>query len=130
MTQTAKHSKEVDHYLRRSPKHVRELMTHLRTIILKTIPDVEETIKFAVPFYSRQGLLCYLNPVKDGSGVYIGFVQGHRLSDESGILTGKKLKQIRYMEFHTRREIKVSVVKEYLTEAVMLNELKKHPFPL
>jgi hypothetical protein len=130
MIRTVMRSKEVDHYLHRSPKHVRELMTFLRTIILKTIPDVEETIKFSVPFYSRQGLLCYLNPGKDGKGVYMGFVEGHRLSDESGILTGKKLKQIRYMEFHTRREIKVRVVKEYLLEAVMLNELKKHPFPL
>ena len=128
MSRSAQRSKEVDHYLRRAPMPIRDMMAALRTIILQAIPDVEETIKFSVPFYSRQGLLCYFNPGKDGKGVYIGFVQGHRLSDESGILTGKQLKQIRYMEFRTLREIKVRVVKEYLTEAVMLNELRKHPF--
>ncbi|MFZ4619373.1 MAG: DUF1801 domain-containing protein [Bacteroidota bacterium] len=126
----AKRSKEVDLYLKRVPKHQRELMTAVREIILKTIPDAVESIKYTVPFYTRLGLLCYLNPLKGSNGIYIGFAEGCRMSDPSGILTGKHLKQIRYMEFRTRSAIKVRLIKEYLHEAVMLNELKQHPFPL
>ncbi len=123
-------SKEVDLYLRRTPKPLRDLMTGVRTIILKTIPDVEESIKFTVPFYSYQGLLCYLSPLKKKDGIYIGFTKGYLMSDESGIFSGKDLKQIRHIQFRKKSDIKIKLLKEYLEEAAMLNELKRgnNPF--
>ncbi len=127
---SAKKSKEVDLYLKHSPKLQRDLMAAVRAVILKTIPDVEEMIKYTVPFYTRKGLFCYLSPLKKKDGIYIGFAEGYRMSDESGILTGKDLKQIRHMEFRKPSDIKVRLLKKYLLEAAMLNELKKHPFPL
>ncbi len=127
---SATKSKAVDLYLRHTPKHQRELMSIVRRIIQSTIPDAEETIKFGVPFYSRKRLLCYLSPLKKQEGIYIGFVKGHRMSDESGLFTGKDLKQIRHLEFRKRTEIKTRMLKEYLHEAVMLNEFSKHPFPI
>ncbi len=103
-------------------------MIEVRAIIWKTIPDVEETIKFTVPFYSRQGLLCYLSPLKKKDGIYIGFTKGYLMSDESGIFAGKDLKQIRHIEFRKSLDIKKKMLREYLEEAMMLNELKRETF--
>lgn len=119
----------VSQYLRHSPPHIRELMTRLRSIIIETIPDAEETIKFTVPFYSRHGLLCYLSPLKDGDGVYIGFTKGYLMSDEYDLFQGKSLKQIRHMVYRTPSDIKKKILQRYLEEAMMLNEIAKHPFP-
>ena len=73
-------------------------MTALRQTIFATIPDVEESTKYTVPFYTRKGLLCYLSPLKTKDGVYIGFAKGHLMSDEAGSFAGKDLKQIRHLE--------------------------------
>ena len=125
-----KKSKDVDLYLKHTPKPLRDLMIEIRTIIWKTIPDVEETIKFTVPFYSRQGLLCYLSPLKKKDGIYIGFAKGYLMSDESGVFTGRDLKQIRHIEFRKASEIKKKLLKQYLEEAMMLNELKRDTFTI
>jgi len=123
-------SNDVDLYLRQTPKLLRYLMIEVRAIIWKTIPGVEETIKFTVPFYSRQGLLCYLSPLKKKDGIYIGFAKGYLMSDESGIFTGKNLKQIRHIEFRKNSDIKKKLLMEYLEEAIILNELKRDTFSI
>lgn len=124
-----KKSKDVDLYLKQKPKQIRDLMIVVRTIIWQTIPDVEESIKFTVPFYTRKGLLCYLSPLKKNDGIYIGFTKGYLMSDENGIFTGKELKQIRHLEFRKTSEIKKKLLKEYLQEAMLLNEVKRgNPF--
>ncbi len=125
-----KKSKAVDIYLRHTPKLLRILMLEVRSIIWKTVPDIEETIKFTVPFYSRKGLLCYLSPLKTKDGIYIGFTKGFLMSDESGIFTGKNLKQIRHIEFRKNSDIKKKLLNNYLEEAVMLNELKRDTFTI
>ena len=124
----AKKSKAVDAYLQQAPKEIRELMIIVRDAILSHIPDVEETVKFTVPFYCRKGLLCYLSPLNTKDGIYIGFTKGYLMSDESGIFAGKNLKQIRHIPFRKKSDIKKRILKQYLEEAVMLNELKQKPF--
>ncbi len=123
-------SKDVDLYLKHTPKLLRDLMIEVRAIIWKTMPDVEESIKFTVPFYSRHGLLCYLSPLKKKDGIYIGFAKGYLMSDESGIFTGKNLKYIRHIEFRKSSDIKKKMLREYLEEAMMLNELKRDTFSI
>lgn len=128
MKRSSRTSPDVDRYLRHSPVLIRSLMSELRRIIHATIPDVEESIKYTVPFYTRKGLLCYLSPLKTKDGVYIGFAKGNQMSDEAGAFTGKELKQIRHLEYRSLRQIKIRLLKEYLQEAVMLNEVAKDGF--
>lgn len=123
-------SRDVDTYLRRTPKAMRELMVILREVIFATIPDVNESMKFTVPFYTMNGLLCYLNPLKSKNGVYIGFVQGHRMSDEAGVFVGQQLKQIRHIVYRKPSDIKRRLLKEYLREAFILNMMKAGRFEL
>ena len=107
-------------------------MNEVRAIVWEVIPDVEESVKYTVPFYCRNGMLCYLSPRKNHDGIYIGFAKGYLMEDEAGVFSGKDLKQIRHIVYRTKGDIKKRTLKEYLAEAVMLNELKrdKHPFPI
>jgi hypothetical protein len=122
-------AKDVDSYLQQSPQHISILMSEVRDIIRKVIPDAEESIKYTVPFYSRKGLLCYLSPLKKNDGMYIGFAKGYLMSDESGIFSGKDLKNIRHIEIRSVSNIKKRLLKEYLIEAVLLNEMKRDTLP-
>jgi hypothetical protein len=61
--------------------------------------------------------------------MYIGFAKGYLMSDESGIFTGKDLKNIRHIEIRSVSNIKKRLLKEYLIEAVLLNEMKRDTLP-
>ena len=126
----SKKSKDVDLYLKHTSKQLRDLMSEVRAIIWEVIPDVEETIKFTVPFYSKTGILCYISPLKKKDGIYLGFTKGYLMSDESGVFAGRDRKYIRHIEFRTASDIKKKLLKEYLEEAVMFNEMKRDKFPL
>ncbi|MFA6456341.1 MAG: DUF1801 domain-containing protein [Bacteroidota bacterium] len=123
-------SAAVTEYLRYQSPFIGSLMSSIRDIIWKSIPDVEETIKYTVPFYTRKGLLCYLSPLKKKDGIYIGFANGRLMSDDYGIFTGKDLKQIRHIEFRKKSDIQKRILKQYLQEAMIINEMKRdtHPF--
>lgn len=101
-----------------TPK-VKELTERLRFLILSSVPGVEETIKYNVPFYSYNGSLCYLNTQEDH--VILGFSNGAKLSNTQGILTesDQQTRHLVYMDLdqYTRGDI-LSVIHE----AVMLNE--------
>jgi hypothetical protein len=47
--------KDVDAYIAAAPDQARPILEELRTIVLTTIPNVEEKISWGVPFYRYQG---------------------------------------------------------------------------
>ena len=47
--------RDVDAYIAAAPDQARPILEQLRTIVLTTIPDVEEKISWGVPFYRHQG---------------------------------------------------------------------------
>lgn len=118
-----KRSPVVSRFILTLPKHQRELTIHLRTLLHQYIPFAEETFKYNTPFYTYKGLLCYISTTPHG--IYLGLCKGFRHSDPEGILEGKKLKQIRHIVVDKRSDIKKRLFKEYLQEAVILNEQKK-----
>ena len=97
-------------------------MSVLRNLILDIAPYVEEKISYTVPFFYFHGPLCYLSPTFDG--VYIGFVRGHQLANEQGLLETKKRKYIRSIHFYSLIELeeKEEVIRHILNEAAILNE--------
>ncbi len=121
-----KHSKDVDRYIAAAPPLQRTIYSLVRKIIWESIPDVEESIKYTVPFYTRKGLLCYLSPLDDG--MYIGFAKGYLMSDSAGIFSGLDRKQIRHIVIKKKSDIKKKVLKEYFLEAMVLNEIKSEKF--
>jgi hypothetical protein len=86
--------------------------------------DVIEEIKYGIPFYSREGMVCYMNVNK--SGVTIGFLSGSQMSDTFGLFTGKSLKMVRHIALPSVNFIreKQDEITNYFIEALVLNDSK------
>jgi uncharacterized protein YdeI (YjbR/CyaY-like superfamily) len=48
---------EVDEYIAATAPFAQPILTHLRQLIHKTLPEVEESIKWSMPFFTYRGLM-------------------------------------------------------------------------
>ncbi len=96
-----------------------QILHELRLIVLDAAPAVEEAIKWKIPFYAYQGLLCYFNP--QPGCVVMGFCRGALLSNEQGLLEGKG-KEVRLLKIPTGSQIPKTEIRQLLQEAIILNE--------
>ena len=112
----------VPSYIADRPKSQALIMNRLRNLVLDVGIHVEEKISYGVPFFYFHGPLCYLSPKLDGA--YIGFVRGHQLSNEQGLLETKNRKFIRSIYFHSLAELeeKATDIRHILNEAAILNQ--------
>jgi uncharacterized protein YdeI (YjbR/CyaY-like superfamily) len=54
----------VDAYIGRSAEFARPILKHLRKTVHAACPDAEETIKWGMPFFMHQGMLCMMAAFK------------------------------------------------------------------
>ena len=92
----------------------------LRSIILDANPAIAESVKYKVPFYTLNGLLMYVSPVKGGS-LYLSFCQGDKMLDPNGLFAVDDAKNVRKVYFRPESEIDWEVVTAYIFEAVEIN---------
>jgi hypothetical protein len=113
----------VQSYIANRPPSQGQIMTVLRSFILDLGPHVQEKISYTVPYFYFRGPLCYLSPKFDG--VYIGFVRGHQLSNEQGLLDTNNRKFIRSIHFYSLADLeeKEEQIRQILNEAAILNEV-------
>ena len=98
----------------------------LRNIILDANPAITESVKYKVPFYTLNGLLMYVSPVKDGT-LYLSFCQGDQMLDPSGLFASDDAKKVRKIYFTPDEEIDWETITAYIFEAVEIN-LKERSF--
>lgn len=110
-------SKTVDSYINNHPNWSEEL-TILRKLVLKT--ELEETVKWGMPVYTLGGKnVVGVTGFKHHFGLW--FYQGVFLSDPAKLLRNAqagKTKAMRHLNFTSKKEIDVKVVKAYLAEAI------------
>ncbi len=105
------------------PEH-QEILYLLRSFVLEAAPGVVEEYKWKTPFYSYQGLLCYLNVDRKRKQVYLGFYRGAELSNQQRLLEGEG-KLVRLIYFSKPEDTQREAVREILLEAMWLNEQKR-----
>lgn len=91
---------EVERWIASLPAEQARILTRVRELIVTTIPDVSESIKWNRPCYGTKGsLLCYIHAFKNHST--LGFEYGAALDDPKGILegTGKNMRHIKFQSF-------------------------------
>lgn len=71
----------VDAYIAKSADFAKPILTHLRDIVHDACPEVEETMKWSMPFFMYQGLLCNMASFKEHCS--FGFWKGALVVDES-----------------------------------------------
>jgi uncharacterized protein YdeI (YjbR/CyaY-like superfamily) len=120
----------VDQYIAEAPEFARPILTHLRQLVHSACPQVEETIKWRMPFFTCQGMVCHMAAFK--AHCSLGFWHRQLIAaahpDFEGI-SGDGMGQ-----FGRLRSVKDlprdSAIIRYVREAVRLNEAgAKKPAP-
>ncbi|MFN2601884.1 MAG: YdeI family protein [Gemmatimonadaceae bacterium] len=77
-----KRDPRVDLYIAKSQDFAKPILTHLRKVVHAACPDVEETIKWGVPSFMYNGMLCGMAAFKN----HCGFVlwKGSLILDKKG----------------------------------------------
>lgn len=102
-------------------KEIKELMQLTHQLLLDSIPQIQYSIKWKVPFYSYKKPLCFLNPKP--KFLILGLMDGHLLSDPKGLLVGEQ-KLLRHYIIRNVDDIFKEEWLELLMELVILNEKK------
>jgi uncharacterized protein YdeI (YjbR/CyaY-like superfamily) len=73
----AKKDPRVDAYIKKAQPFARPLLKHLRELVHRGCPDVEETINWNMPFFDRKGIVCFMAAFKGHCA--FGFWKGELL---------------------------------------------------
>jgi uncharacterized protein YdeI (YjbR/CyaY-like superfamily) len=80
----ARHDSRVDTYIDKSAPFAQPILKKLRAAWHKASPDIEETIKWGVPYFQKNGLVGGMAAFK--VHVSLGFWRAKQMSDPEGIL--------------------------------------------
>lgn len=72
-----------ENYILNQQEPYQSIMLYIRSVILKTLPNVVEKYNYKIPFYHyNKKPMCYLNILKGTNYVDVAFVQGLFLQNE------------------------------------------------
>lgn len=115
----------IDAYVTKSQEFTQPILHHLRKLIHQAIPEVEETIKWGMPFFDYKGPLCNIAAFKQH--VVFNFWKGELLKDTNGVLQPRAVDGGNAMG-HFGRITSLNdlpadkVILELITEAKKLND--------
>ena len=79
--------KPVDEYFFHQKEPMQSIMLYVRSLLIKTIPEINERLAYGVPFYYLgKKPFCYLNVLKGTAFVDVAFVQGAMLEKDFEML--------------------------------------------
>lgn len=123
----------VDAYITKSPEFAKPILTHLRQIVHRACPDVEEKMKWSFPHFDYKGeMMCSMASFKEHCA--FGFWKASLLTD--GKLMENAKSEISMGHFGRIESLKDlppdSRIQSYIKEAMQLNEegkkvIKKKP---
>ena len=102
----------------------RQMCDVLRGIILEASPAIVESVKFNIPFYTMNGFLFYISPIKKGS-VQLAFCQGRLMDDFDAVFTGRDRKEVRHIVLPSIDLAPFDAIQAYVYEAVALNKTRR-----
>jgi uncharacterized protein YdeI (YjbR/CyaY-like superfamily) len=113
----------IDAYIGRSADFARPILEHIRKLVHKAWPGVEETMKWSMPFFQNNGsILCNMAAFKEHCA--FGFWNAPLLKDPEGILRVKEKNSMGHLDRITSKKDLPSdkILIAYVREAAELNE--------
>lgn len=120
--------KPVDEYFINQKEPYQSIMLYVRSVILNTLPKVEERYSYKIPFYNiEKKPMIYLNILKGKDYVDVAFVQGVLLEKEFPVLKNdNKRKQVRSIQLKSLEDLDQENFIELLHAAsTLLSKSKK-----
>lgn len=123
-------SEQIDHIIKNYGGWKGEILSQIRTQIKKAYPEIEEEVKWkmptrpeGLPVWSHNGIVCIAETFKDN--IKLVFFKGAFMKDSHGLFNARlKSKTDRAIEFKEGSYINTESLREYIKEAVALNEIK------
>jgi uncharacterized protein YdeI (YjbR/CyaY-like superfamily) len=84
--------KRVDAYIEKSADFAKPILREFRAIVHEGCPDVEETIKWSMPFYMYKGMLCHMAAFKEHCA--FGFVKAGLILDSEDNKSSEAMGQL------------------------------------
>ncbi|BDA80233.1 hypothetical protein LPTSP3_g31630 [Leptospira kobayashii] len=86
----------------------------------------DERISYSVLYYFLNSRVCFIWPasIKPGpkAGVQFGFCNGYLINDKYDISEKENRKQVYCITYHSPKQINESILKEYLSNAIAIDE--------
>ena len=110
---------DVDAWVARVVPPIRALVEELRALVKRAAPGASESIKWGMPVYTLNGMLCYIKPHPEY--VRFGFYdQGVHLDDPAGLLEGTGV-NLRHTKVRSASDIHRNIFEQWVRDAVVLN---------
>jgi hypothetical protein len=116
---------DVSAFLRSLPPTVRSVVSALRVVVRRAVPEAEESVLWGGLSYHRpdvggrvKGAVCLIGAKK--GKVRLDFIHGIRLADPSGFLQGQLLSK-RYVPMETIADTKRPQIEALIREAAALD---------
>ncbi len=118
----ASYDKRVDAYIARSAPFAQPILEHLRELVHKACPEIDETIKWSFPHFDYKGIVCSMAAFKQHCS--FGFWKAAIMEDPKGILTIVGRTSMGHFDKITSLEDLPSdkIMIDYIRQAVKLNE--------
>lgn len=114
----------IDDYILRSADFAKPILSHLRALIHKACPDVQETMKWSFPHFVYNGnIVCSMASFKQHCA--FGFWLGSQLKDPYKVLSavGEKTAMGHFGQIRSINDLPSNkIIAEYIKEAMELNE--------
>ncbi len=116
-----KTDERIDAYIEKSADFAKPILTHLRKLVHEAHPNIEETMKWSMPFFDYKGTVCNMAAFKQHCS--FGFWKASLMNDSHKVMTESseahgQLGQIKSLADLPSDEILIA----YIKEAVRLNE--------
>lgn len=132
MAANSSHDPRIDAYIANAAEFARPVMEHIRKLVHKAVPGVQETMKWSFPHFEYHGaILCSMAAFK--AHCVFGFWKAGLMKDPHGILRVVDKNSMGHFDRMTSKKDLPSdkVLVEYIKEAAQLNEAGvKKPAPV
>lgn len=117
-----KRDARIDEYISKSADFAKPVLIHLRELVHKTCPDVEETMKWSFPHFDYKGMLCHMASFKQHCA--FGFWKAELMKDKALMQNAKSESAMGHLGKITSLKDLPSDKKliSYIKEAVKLND--------
>ena len=115
----ASHDPRIDAYIARSADFAKPILTHLRETVHAACPDVEETVKWGMPHFTYEGILCGMAAFKGHCA--FGFWKGALIVKQNGPAAERAMGQFGRITSVDDLPSR-TVLTRYIKQAMRLNE--------
>ena len=116
--------KPAEQYIFNQKEPFQSIMLYVRSVILRTLPNVEEKYNYGIPFYHyNKKPFCYFNILRGTNFVDIAFIKGALLKEQFPLLKDyNNRKYVRSLQYENLESIDEGQLIAILREAALLSD--------